>query len=186
MAKKKRIERFVPEPNKVELGQGDTPLEGFFHVDIRPLPSTDLVLDLRDPLPFEDESVAEYYSCHFLEHLDRHEIPKILGEILRSLVPGGRVKFVFPNLMWAAEALVKHPEWTPSVIEYIYGHQDYSANYHHWGFTPESASRAIKEAGFENIQFESGPVDHSIHIIGFKPVPPAPVPEVEEDVRVDL
>src|SRR5256885_15595045 len=56
-------------PIKLNLGSGLRPrhVDGWVNVDVNS--DADLQLDLREPLPFPDESVSEIYTEHFLEHL---------------------------------------------------------------------------------------------------------------------
>ena len=45
---------------------------------------SDLCWDLRNPLPFPNNSVAIIYSSHVLEHLHYRELMGLLGRILES------------------------------------------------------------------------------------------------------
>ena len=58
--------RLRPEPIKLELGAGSCKGQnGWTTIDLFG-PECDLNLDLLRPLPFDDDSVAEIYSSHFL------------------------------------------------------------------------------------------------------------------------
>ncbi|NJO71918.1 MAG: hypothetical protein HC825_10060 [Oscillatoriales cyanobacterium RM1_1_9] len=55
------------ETIQLELGAGSEQCrEGWTTVDM--FPGCDLQLDLREPLPFPDESISMIYSSHVLEH----------------------------------------------------------------------------------------------------------------------
>ena len=57
----------------------------------------DFPLDLREPLPFPDDSVRMIYSEHFFEHLSQEEGIRFLKEALRVLQPGGRISIGVPD-----------------------------------------------------------------------------------------
>ena len=54
--------------------------------------------DLTKPLPFAANSVNAFYSSHTLEHLSQNDGTRLLGECLRCLLPGARVRIVVPDL----------------------------------------------------------------------------------------
>lgn len=62
------------------------------------LPPNILVHDLSKGIPRDAASVRAVYLSHVLEHIDRSEVPKILGEALRVLRPGGIIRIVVPDL----------------------------------------------------------------------------------------
>lgn len=53
--------------------------------------------DLRNGIPFEDNSVEGILCSHILEHLDCHEAVKLLKECHRVLKPGGILRVVLPD-----------------------------------------------------------------------------------------
>jgi SAM-dependent methyltransferase len=54
--------------------------------------------DLRDPLPFPDDSFMALYCSHTLEHLYLDEARRLLRECLRVLHRGGVLRMVVPDL----------------------------------------------------------------------------------------
>ena len=66
---------------KVEIGCGKTKTEGYLGMDRFQLPGVDIVADLNDTFPIEDNSVDVVYACHSLEHFD--SIEKTMNEIYR-------------------------------------------------------------------------------------------------------
>jgi predicted SAM-dependent methyltransferase len=67
----------------------------------------DLYWDLRDGIPFPNESISKIYSSHLFEHLSYQEGQKLLGECLRVLIPGGWFSICVPNARIYVEAYLK-------------------------------------------------------------------------------
>jgi len=79
---------------KLNLGSGETNKPDYVNVDMCGEP--DLVCDLSCfPWPWEDNSVDEVYSCHFLEHVQDFE--RTILEIHRILKPAGIIHFRVPH-----------------------------------------------------------------------------------------
>jgi predicted SAM-dependent methyltransferase len=61
-------------------------------------PKGDFTLDLREGLPFADNSVELIYTEHSLEHFYReHDAPFLLGECLRVLKPDAWIRITVPD-----------------------------------------------------------------------------------------
>lgn len=84
---------------KLDFGCGPHPREGFTGVDIRDF-GQDITHDLRQPWPWEDESVIEAHCSHFVEHLTGLERIHFVNELYRVLVPGGTCQIIVPH--WAS------------------------------------------------------------------------------------
>jgi SAM-dependent methyltransferase len=79
---------------KLNLGCGEDTKAGYLNVDICGTP--EMVCDLSSfPWPWQDNSVEEVYSCHFLEHVPDFE--KTILEIHRILKPDGIIHFRVPH-----------------------------------------------------------------------------------------
>jgi SAM-dependent methyltransferase len=81
-------------PLRLNLGSGNRPLPGFVNVDSRPLPTVDVVADVRS-LPFEDGIAAEIEASSLLEHFRNPYL--VLDEIHRVLAPTGLVRVRVPS-----------------------------------------------------------------------------------------
>src|SRR3990167_2070030 len=81
---------------KLNFGCGETYYTDWVNVDSFFSKHVDLVLDLRRPLPFSNETIEYCYSEHFLEHLYPDEGLKHLEEVWRVLKPGGVYRIVVP------------------------------------------------------------------------------------------
>lgn len=64
-------------------------------------------VDASRRLPYRSESVAKIYSSHFLEHVPAEKGQKVLRECYRTLIPGGVMRLVLPDLLWHAERYVQ-------------------------------------------------------------------------------
>jgi len=84
-------------PLKLDLGCGKNKKEGFFGVDVEKFPGVDMVFDLTNPWPWEDESVDEIHCSHFIEHFDSVDRAHIVNEAYRVLKPGGKMTLIAPH-----------------------------------------------------------------------------------------
>jgi SAM-dependent methyltransferase len=84
---------------KVQLGPGIANyFPGWINVDANLFTAKiDLWTDLRDPLPFRDQSVDVFYSHHVIEHFPDLFLPTHFKELFRCLKPGGFVRIGGPN-----------------------------------------------------------------------------------------
>lgn len=79
----------------LHLGCGDIFLNGFVNSDIAGIPNIDRVLDLRQPLPYDDGSVDLIVCNHTLEIMLFREVPFAMQEIHRVLKTDGWARFHF-------------------------------------------------------------------------------------------
>lgn len=88
-------------PVRLNLGCGDKILDGFVNVDLAENwsgRSPDVVADITQRLPFNDNSIDEIHAYHVLEHIDRWKVPECLRDWVRVLRPGGRLILELPCL----------------------------------------------------------------------------------------
>jgi hypothetical protein len=84
---------------KLDLGCGKNPKEGFEGVDSRAF-GQQHVVDLRDPWPWEAESVEEVHCSHFVEHLIAPDRIHFVNELFRVMKPGAKAQIIVPH--WAS------------------------------------------------------------------------------------
>ncbi|MBD2627873.1 class I SAM-dependent methyltransferase [Trichormus variabilis] len=152
------------KPIKIELGAGkEHQLEGWTTIDISG--DSDLILDLRNPLPFPDESVTEIYSSHVLEHfLYPYQMAGILNECYRILKKGGIFRVCVPNSRIYIEAYLnpdkfdaeRYCQFKPayhykSPIDYI-NYIAYMAGHHYHLFDEDNLVSILSQAGFNNVR----------------------------------
>ena len=148
---------------KLNIGCGTKIRDGWLNIDISP--RADIILDLRERLPFSDNSCSAVYSEHFLEHLEYPNPAKsFLKECFRVLEPGGLFGVGVPDTEWCiAEysdlrqegyfAIAKerwHPSWCETEMEHINYHFRQDGE-HHFAYDFETLSKALTGAGFREI-----------------------------------
>ena len=72
------------------------------------IPKNIMVHNLKNGIPFSDNSVDVVYHSHLFEHLDRHIGKEFLNEINRVLKPGGKLRIVVPDLERLCADYISH------------------------------------------------------------------------------
>jgi len=147
-------------PCAVHIGCGPNKKPGWVNIDLDE--SADIRLDLREDLPFPDNSVKMVYSEHFFEHLSLEDGSRFIRECLRVLLPGGRFSVGVPNAALCMQDYVSgdrdkwlkvrdryHPKWcsTPMHSVNYFFRQD---GEHKYVYDPETLIGLIRESGFSN------------------------------------
>jgi predicted SAM-dependent methyltransferase len=170
------IARLVASGNAIQLELGAAPrpeIKGWTSVDLNP--AADIHHDLREPLPFPDNSVDEIYSSHMLEHFVYPEpMLSLLRDCNRMLKPGGRIRIAVPNARLFLNAYF-NPEdfdrerfcgWEVGlhytsridVVNFI----AYLGGEHRFMFDDDNLPRVLAEAGFHEARMRE--FDGSIDI----------------------
>lgn len=101
MARKKKAVAAPVEPPKLlklDLGCGKSKRDGFEGVDILKFDGVDHVVDLTQaPWPWADNSVEEFHTSHFVEHLTAQQRVIFANEVFRTLVKGGKAAIIVPH-----------------------------------------------------------------------------------------
>ena len=80
----------------LDIGCGNNKLIGSIGCDFIDLPNVDVVHDLNQfPYPFQSNSFELVVAKHSLQHLNN--VPKVMDEIHRILVPGGKLLIYLPH-----------------------------------------------------------------------------------------
>jgi len=87
----------APRPVMVNLGCGSDVREGWVNIDSTPRAGV-RAHDIRQGMPFFNNSVDYIYASHVLEHLDYAVALKLLDECHRALLPGGVLRLVLPDV----------------------------------------------------------------------------------------
>ncbi|PGH79632.1 hypothetical protein CN899_25420 [Bacillus thuringiensis] len=74
---------------KLHVGCGRTILEGWINLDVMPMEGVDIIADLNQcktkPLPFEENSIDEFFASHVLEHIQ--QLLDVMEELHRIAKP---------------------------------------------------------------------------------------------------
>lgn len=144
-----------PEGYYVHLGSGDHYIPGMINVEGNIMRRKDLWADLRNPLPFGDETCIFVYCCHTLEHFYPDEAIELLKEIRRVLREEGVARIAVPSLEHAldiAAGKVEKP-WPRNFDD----SQSQALNYlfcdgqHKYGYCLATLTQFAKEAGFSEV-----------------------------------
>lgn len=145
-----------PEGLYVHLGCGFKYIAGMINADGNLFQKIDLWIDLRNRLPFPDQSCKLVYSSHVIEHLFPQEAVALLREVRRVLAPDGVARIAVPSMEHALQiAQGQHSdEWprqfadpTAQAVNYLFcdGQHKYAYNF-------SILSSFAREAGFSSIR----------------------------------
>ena len=129
--------------NKLEIGSGNKPKEGYLHFDVRNNVNADVVGDAKK-LPFKNEEFSEVYSRFFLEHLPRKDALVATSEMFRVLKSGGTLEIIVPNIGYFCKLFVEETgqkkEWA---LNKMYGFENYLEDHHYFGYDEETLSKVL-------------------------------------------
>jgi len=138
--------------DKLEIGSGNKPKEGYLHFDVRANVKADVVGDALK-LPFENEEFNEVYSRFFLEHLLRKDALIALSEMFRVLKKEGTLEIIVPNLAYFCKLFItetgQKKEWA---LNKMYGFENYIQDHHYFGYDEQTLIGALTLSGFSNIE----------------------------------
>ena len=80
---------------RLNLGCGYSKLDGWVNVDLFEICEPDVIHDLNEPFPWEDNSIEQIVAIHTMEHL--HNWWGAFCECARVLEPGGTVEIRVPH-----------------------------------------------------------------------------------------
>ena len=115
--------------------------------------------DLRRGIPLSDKSVDWIYSSNFLEHLERYETEKLLGECWRVLKKNGRMRIVIPDIVKVIDKYNKSGNADVFCREFYGFDKDKTTGVgksairgHQWMYDFESLSELLKRVWFSEIK----------------------------------
>lgn len=114
-------------------------------IDLDPEAKPDVVADMR-ALPFKDECFYGIVASHILEHVCMEGVKQSLDEMHRVLRSQGTLQIHVPDMMWAAEQILKGG-LRRDLIPAIYGCPE-GLGAHMMGFDALSLIAHIRLAGF--------------------------------------
>ena len=144
--------------NKLHLGCGSVYKQGWINIDIDS-EVADLKHDLREPLPFEDESIDFIFAEHFIEHLAQADAKKLLLECFRVLKRNGVLRLTTPSLYILLTNYLKGnlSEWGEYWMPPTRAHM-INEGMRNWGhqfiYDADELARFLLECGYKKIVFE--------------------------------
>ncbi len=120
MSKKLKKEKTETPLIRLNLGCGETKIEGHLGVDLY-APSADLKVDLfKFPLPWKDNSIESIMASHFCEHIPAKLRWPFFDECHRILRPGGVMQIAVPNFKSERAYGDNTHEWPPFTAFSLY------------------------------------------------------------------
>lgn len=178
----------------LNLGCGNVSKPGWINVDLFD-PTADLALDLRQPLPFPDESASYIYIEHFFEHLDYPDVSDSMGwqlertntpsearqllrECRRVLSPGGTIDIVVPDTEGMIDIYTTcrnireqgtwwGPRWCDTAMHRV-NYLFRQGRQHKYAYDEETLRQALRESAFQDVRRRSfdPEMDAPNHAIG--------------------
>jgi predicted SAM-dependent methyltransferase len=181
-------------PLRLNLGSGFRPRPGWVNVDLSD--AADLPLDLRERLPFDDDTVECIYTEHFFEHLsypnladataweletasNPSEALDFLRECKRVLTAGGQLDIVVPDAEgMLAEYNERHthpfpmqawwgPKWCNTPLHCV-NYLFRQGREHKYAYDEETLGRVLESVGFAQVTRRpfDPEIDAENHVIG--------------------
>jgi len=151
------------KPIMLYIGCGHDRLKDFIHVEINlgknKSGPPDILADISDYIPFNDNKVDLVYSKATMEHLTYSELINCLLESHRILKRGGRVRMVVPDFDKMIDDY-KNKITRPEIKSPGFPCEDYLDSFigrilyfdHRYLHNFETLSKALKKTGFDNIK----------------------------------
>jgi predicted SAM-dependent methyltransferase len=132
-------------------------------------------LNSKKPFPVLPNSVDNYYTSHTLEHVHLSLVPFVIGEMYKTLKPGGRIRIVVPDVEKAVKKYIegddkwlndcggkpRHITYYPKTTLGLLTKWFYSTaaddirSGHNTVFDTNTLYWYLKEAGFHHIELSS-------------------------------
>jgi glycosyltransferase involved in cell wall biosynthesis/predicted SAM-dependent methyltransferase len=149
----------------LEIGGGDIPLFRP-NMDMRKLPTVDIVADLEGNWPIPDATYNGIFGKFVIEHMSWRAIPHFASECFRILKPGGAVMMVGPNTLEQCAEITRRGRITKEESAMLFGGQEERGwNEHKAAFSPAYAIEIFKAAGFTRVETEDWPIAKTDMII---------------------
>jgi GT2 family glycosyltransferase/glycosyltransferase involved in cell wall biosynthesis/predicted SAM-dependent methyltransferase len=136
---------------KVNLGCGNSYLDGWVNVDANPNVRADVYMEAFEFVRAHGAEIDELYMGHFLEHLILDSAVALLALIADEVPAGARVSAVVPDMraIFAAydAAQISNEELNQ---RYVYSYEQPS--HHVWCHDADSLADAFRRAGYTDVE----------------------------------
>lgn len=129
--------------------------DGWQILDAESRQEVDFVGDIRDLSAFRDESCAEVYASHVLEHVPPQDILPVLNGIHRILVPGGSLYLSVPDLdtlVWLFSSPILNKAEKFHVMRMMFGGQVDEHDLHRIGLNFDFLADYLSDVGFSSLE----------------------------------
>lgn len=141
---------------KLNLGCGLKKKEGWINIDSASDCHPDILLDLSEPLPFEDQSVDEILADAVLEHFDKYARYFLLCHWVKVLKIGGTLRISVPNFQ---KIIHRYFKWDfNDFVDTIFGETMWTSKYyighfgsHKWGYSEKTLKEFLEIFGIGKI-----------------------------------
>ena len=136
---------------------GTSASPGWEVLNAYPAPYVDHVCNANDLSRFDDDTFAQIYASHVVEHLDyKDELLRTLVEWNRVLVPGGSVLISVPDLDILSSLLLQKNRFSIAeryfVMRMIFGGHVDRYDYHAVGLNEDFLGSFLHSSGYINIR----------------------------------
>lgn len=157
------------DPVLLSIGSGRTVPEGWLGIDRKVGPRV-FNFDLRFTLPLADASVGGILCEHILEHFTLDDLPRMLKDYRRMLVPGGGLRIASPDALLIASLIRGDDDertkrqldfdadihrWIPTdpMLRWrVANRMAYQFGQHHTLLSAELMARLLEQSGFSQIR----------------------------------
>jgi SAM-dependent methyltransferase len=148
----------TPPLCRLNWGCGDQGEPGWVNSDLKEGPSIEIVADIRDGLPVDDETFAYVVSIHALPMVSYPDLVPALCELHRVLQAGGVLRLCLPDLDKGLAALVEgragHFAVPDDEVTSLSGKFIVHMLWYGWSvtlFTAEFIEELLRKAGFREV-----------------------------------
>jgi len=152
-------------PIMLNVGCGTDYKEGWINIDNNSddnIEKLDLNWDLRNPLPFPDQSVDYIFNEHFMEHLTVEQSTRANQDFMRVLRKGGVLRIAMPDLeevvdmymdkKWKQRKVIKNHNMQFVKTRAELMNMSFSWWGHMWLYDWEELKRRLEDAGMRNVK----------------------------------
>lgn len=153
---------------KLNIGSGSRPMNGRlfgkdnewldldFREDIKSIHGfsykPDVIAD-ASKIPVKDGEYSELLVHSVLEHFSKWELKDYIKEWYRVLRKGGKIVISVPDILKISKGIIMYSnadnyKAVRSLINLLYGEQNYPGNLHKWGWVKETLKQDLEEIGF--------------------------------------
>lgn len=165
---------------RLNLGCGETKLEGFVNVDFEDTTKPDVTCNFKkDKLPFEDGEFDLVHLLHVIEHIEIRYWNNVFFEIRRVMKDGGEFRMAFPEFEIVSRYFLENHRnlrnfWRAT----LYGRQEYPGDYHVVPMLTSEVANYLQLFGFVDIRIGKEPEEWNTFIVCKK----GEIPMMREDV----